>query len=54
MKLDGKNKNLSKTRDWYNRTGYTLFGGVGGGRVILKIEVFVNNFEDHTTFPWRK
>ena len=40
MKLDGKNKNLSKTCDCHNRTGSALFGGVGGG-VILKIEVFV-------------
>ena len=31
MKLDGKNKHLSKIRDWHNRTGSTLFGGVGGG-----------------------
>ena len=31
MKLDGKNKNLSKIRDWHNRTGSALFGGVGGG-----------------------
>ena len=41
MKLDGKNKNLSKIRDWHNRTGSALFGEVGGGGVILKIEVFV-------------
>ena len=42
MKLDGKNKNLSKIRDWHNRTRSALFGGVGGGGgVILKIEVFV-------------
>ena len=31
MKPDGKNKNLSKIRDWHNRTGSALFGGVGGG-----------------------
>ena len=31
MKLDGKNKNLSKIRDWHNRTGSALFSGVGGG-----------------------
>ena len=31
MKLDGKNKNLSMIRDWHNRTGSALFGGVGGG-----------------------
>ena len=30
MKLDGKNKNLSKIHDWHNRTGSALFGGVGG------------------------
>ena len=40
MKLNGKNKNLSKIRDSHNQTGYALFGGVGGG-VILIIEVFV-------------
>ena len=31
MKLDGKNKNLSKIRDRHNWTGFVLFGGVGGG-----------------------
>ena len=31
MKLDGKNKNKTKIRDWQNRTGTDLFGGVGGG-----------------------
>ena len=31
MKLEGENKNLSKIRDWHNRTGSALFGGVGGG-----------------------
>ena len=31
MKLDKKNKNLSKIRDWHNQTGTVLFGGVGGG-----------------------
>ena len=41
MKLDGKNKYLSKVRDWYNQSGSAVFGGVGGGGVILKIEVFV-------------
>ena len=41
MKLDGKNRNLSKICDWHNRTGSALFGGIGGGGVILKIEVFV-------------
>ena len=30
MKLDGKDKNKSKIRDCLNRTGSTLFGGVGG------------------------
>ena len=40
MKLDGKKKNLSKTRDLHNRTGSDLFVELGGG-VILKIEVFV-------------
>ena len=40
MKLDGKNKNLSKIRDRHNRTGSALFRGVGGG-VIWKNEVFV-------------
>ena len=29
MKLDGKNRNLSKLRDCYNRTGSALFGGIG-------------------------
>ena len=41
MKLEGKNKNKSKIRDWHNRTGSALFGGVGGGEVIRKNEVFV-------------
>ena len=41
MKLDGKNKNLSQLRDLHNRTGSSLFGGVGGGGVIWKNEVFV-------------
>ena len=39
MKLDGKNKNLSKTHDRHNRTGSAPFDGVGGGGLILKIEV---------------
>ena len=41
MKLGGKNKNMSKVRDSHNRTGSALFGGIGGGWVILKIVVFV-------------
>ena len=37
MKLGGKNKHKSKIRDWRNRTGSALFGGVaGGGGVIRK------------------
>ena len=31
MKLGGKNKYKSKIFDGNNRTGSTLFGGVGGG-----------------------
>ena len=31
MKLDWKNKNLSKIRDWHNRTGSAIFSVVGGG-----------------------
>ena len=31
MKLDGKNRNLSKIFDWHNWTGSALFGGIGGG-----------------------
>ena len=30
MKLDGKNTNMSKIRDWHNRSGSALFGGVWG------------------------
>ena len=31
MKLDGKNRNLSKILDWHNRTVFALFGGIGVG-----------------------
>ena len=31
MKLDGKNRNLSKVRDCHNWTGSAFFGGIGGG-----------------------
>ena len=36
MKLDGKNKNLSKIRGCHNRTGSALFGGVLGGGNLEK------------------
>ena len=36
MKLDGKNNNKSKTRDWNNRTGPAVFGGVWEGGLIQK------------------
>ena len=31
MKLGGENRHKSKIRDWHNRIGSALFGGVGGG-----------------------
>ena len=31
MKLEWKNKNQSKIRDWHNWTRSALFGGIGGG-----------------------
>ena len=30
MKLGAKYKHKSNIRDWHNRTGSALFGGVGG------------------------
>ena len=38
MKLGGKNKHTSYIRDWHNRNGSALFGGVGGRVNSEKLE----------------